>query len=407
VQRRSPGNAAPVTAAAGTTSDAPSATIGRARTLLLAVVCGAAVANIYYAQPLLHTIGTAFGVGDGTAGLLVTASQIGYATALALLVPLGDLLERRRLVAVLLLGSAVVLGLSAAAPTFALLAAGVALVGVTSAVAQIAVPLAASLAGDHERGQVVGTVMSGLLIGILGARTIAGFVAELGGWRWVFGVAAAVMVLLAVVVRAGLPAVPPTESLTYPRLLRSVLALVRDEPELRRRMLLAAVGMGCFTILWTAVDFLLSAPPYGYGPAIVGLFGLAGLAGAAAAPLAGKLADRGHGRLVVTIALAVLAASWALLGLGGVSLVALIAGIVVLDLAQQTLQISHQSVIYALAPQARSRVTTAYMTSAFLCGTLASGATAVVYPAFGWVGVCVLGGAIAVVGSGIWFLPRT
>src|SRR3954470_1282239 len=149
---RAPGHAHAVTAArtaptpAAAPQDAPSR-IGRARTLLLAVVCGAAVANIYYAQPLLHTIGTAFGVGDGTAGLLVTASQIGYATALALLVPLGDLLERRRLVAVLLLGSAVMLGLSAAAPTFALLAAGVALVGVTSAVAQIAVPLAASLAG--------------------------------------------------------------------------------------------------------------------------------------------------------------------------------------------------------------------------------------------------------------------
>jgi predicted MFS family arabinose efflux permease len=389
------------------TATAPASGIGRARTLLLAVVCGAAVANIYYAQPLLHTIGQAFGVGDGTAGLLVTASQIGYATALALLVPLGDLLERRRLVTVLLLASAVVLALAAAAPGFGLLAGAVALVGVTSAVAQIAVPLAASLAGDHERGQVVGTVMSGLLIGILGARTVAGFVAEAGGWRWVFGVAAGVMVLLAVVVRVGLPVVAPTESSSYPRLLRSVLGLVRHEPELRRRMALAAVGMGCFTILWTAVDFLLSAPPYGYGPAVIGLFGLAGLAGAAAAPLAGKLADRGHGRLVVTLGLLVLAGSWGLLGLGGASLVALIAGVVVLDLAQQTLQITHQSVIYALAPQARSRVTTAYMTSAFLGGTLASAATSVVYPAAGWTGVCVLGGAVALVGLVVWSLPRT
>jgi predicted MFS family arabinose efflux permease len=278
---------------------------------------------------------------------------------------------------------------------------------VTSAVAQIAVPLAASLAGDHERGRTVGTVMSGLLIGILGARTVAGFVAEAGGWRWVFGVAAGVMVLLAVVVRCGLPHVPPAESTTYPRLLRSVLGLVRHEPELRRRMALAAVGMGCFTILWTAIDFLLSAPPYGYGPAIVGLFGLAGLAGAAMAPLAGRLSDRGHGTLVVTVGLVVLVASWALLGLGGASIVALIAGVVVLDLAQQSLQISHQSVIYALAPQARSRVTTAYMTSAFLGGTLASAAVSVVYPAWGWTGVCVLGAAVALLGVGVWFLPRT
>lgn len=381
--------------------------IGRARTLLLAVVCGAAVANIYYAQPLLHTIGEAFGVGDGTAGLLVTASQIGYATALALLVPLGDLLERRRLVTVLLAASAVVLALAAAAPGFGLLAGAIALVGVTSAVAQIAVPLAASLAGDHERGQVVGTVMSGLLIGILGARTIAGFVAEAGGWRWVFAVAAGVMVLLAVVVRLGLPVVEPTESSTYPRLLRTVLELVRDQPELRRRMALGAVGMGCFTILWTSIDFLLSAPPYGYGPALVGLFGLAGLAGAGMAVLAGRLADRGHQRLVVTLGLVVLAASWALLGLGGTSLVALIVGVVVLDLCQQALQISHQSVIYALAPQARSRVTTAYMVSTFAGGTLASAATVLVYPAYGWPGVCVLGAAVALVGLVVWSLPRT
>lgn len=392
---------------ADTGTTAPQQTVGRARTLLLAVLCGAAVANIYYAQPLLHTIGAAFGVGDGTAGLLVTASQVGYAAALALLVPLGDLLERRRLVTVLLAACAVVLALAAAAPGFGLLAAAIALVGVTSAVAQIAVPLAASLAGDDERGQVVGTVMSGLLIGILGARTVAGFVAEFGGWRWVFGAAAGVMVLLAVVVRLGLPVVPPTETATYPRLLRTVLGLVRHEPELRRRMALGAVGMGCFTILWTSIDFLLSAPPYGYGPAVVGLFGLAGLAGAAMAPLAGRLADRGHQRLVVTLALVVLAVSWPLLGLGAVSVVALIAGVVVLDLAQQALQISHQSVIYALAPQARSRVTTAYMVSAFLGGTLASAAVALVYPAGGWVGVCVLGGALAVVGIGVWFLPRT
>lgn len=389
------------------TSGTASPTIGRARTLLLAVLCGAAVANIYYAQPLLHTIGAAFGVGDGTAGLLVTASQVGYAVALALLVPLGDLLERRRLVTGLLAASAVVLALAAAAPGFGLLAAAVALVGVTSAVAQIAVPLAASLAGDHERGQVVGTVMSGLLIGILGARTVAGFVAEAGGWRWVFGAAAGVMLVLAVVVRLGLPLVPPTEATTYPRLLGTVLELVRDEPELRRRMALGAVGMGCFTILWTSIDFLLSAPPYGYGPAVVGLFGLAGLAGAAMAVLAGRLADRGHQRLVVTLGLVVLAASWVLLGFGGVSLVALIAGVVVLDLCQQALQISHQSVVYALAPQARSRVTTAYMVSAFAGGTLASAATAVVYPAGGWTGVCVLGGVIALVGVGVWCLPRT
>jgi predicted MFS family arabinose efflux permease len=248
--------------------------------------------------------------------------------------------------------------------------------------------------------------MSGLLIGILGARTIAGCVAEAGGWRWVFAAAAAVMLILAAVVRFGLPAVPPAETLTYPKLLRSVGSLIRHEPVLRQRMVLAAVGMGCFTILWTAIDFLLSGPPYEYGTGIIGLFGLAGLAGAMMAPVAGRLADRGHHRLAVTVALVVLAVSWVPLGFGGSSLIALLVGIVVLDAAQQTLQISHQSVIYALAPQARSRVTTAYMTSAFLGGTIASGLTAVIYPIGGWIGVCLLGAAVALVGLTTWAISE-
>jgi predicted MFS family arabinose efflux permease len=381
--------------------------IGRGLVLLLAVTCGAAVANIYYAQPLLPIIGQALGVSEGTAGLLVTASQVGYAVALALLVPLGDVLERRRLVTALLAVTALTLLGAAFAPGFAVLLVVLALVGVTSAVAQIVVPMAASLADDETRGRVVGTVMSGLLIGILGARTLAGFVAELGGWRAVFGLAAALMLVLAVVVRLVLPAVPaPAPDTRYPRLLGTVLALIRDDPVLRVRMALAAVGFACFSALWTAVSFLLAAPPYSYGPATIGLFGLAGLAGALAAPLAGRLADRGHALRTVTVGLVTLAVSWGFLGLGGVSVLSLVAGIVLLDLAQQSLQISHQSAIYARHPQARSRVTTAFVTSAFAGGAVGSAAASTLYPVGGWVGVCVLGGVIALVGAGTWVLAH-
>ncbi len=381
--------------------------IGRGLVLLLAVTCGASVANLYYAQPLLPIIGQALGVSEGTAGLLVTASQVGYAIALALLVPLGDVLERRRLVTSLLAVTALTLLGAAFAPGFAALLAAVALVGVTSAVAQIVVPMSASLADDETRGRVVGTVMSGLLIGILGARTLAGFVAELGGWRAVFGLAAALMLVLAVVVRLVLPAVPaPAPDTAYPRLLGTVLGLIRDDPVLRVRMALAAVGFACFSALWTAVSFLLATPPYSYGPATIGLFGLAGLAGALAAPLAGRLADRGHALRTVTVGLVTLAVSWAFLGLGGVSLVALVAGIVLLDLAQQSLQISHQSAIYARHPQARSRVTTAFVTSAFAGGAVGSAAASMLYPAAGWAGVCVLGGVIALIGAGTWVLAH-
>lgn len=382
----------------------PQQRLGRGTVLLLAVVCGAAVANIYYAQPLLPAIAGAFGVSEGSAGLLVTASQVGYATALALLVPLGDVLERRRLVTGLLAVSALLLLGAAAAPNLGVPLAAVAVVAITSAVAQIVVPMAASLADDTERGSVVGTVMSGLLVGILLARTVAGLVAGLGGWRLVFVVAALVMVVLAVAVRLALPAVPAPATTPYPRLLRSILALVRSDSLVRRRMVLGGVGFGCFTILWTALSFLLAAPPYGYGPATIGLFGLAGLAGALAAIGAGRLADRGHARQVVTVGLGLLLASWALLATGSLSLVGLIAGIVVLDLAQQLLQISHQSAIYARVPHARSRVTSAFLVSAFVGGAIASALTSVLYPLVGWVGVCVLGAVAALLGIGVWGL---
>ncbi|MFF9478442.1 MFS transporter [Streptomyces sp. NPDC014733] len=383
-------------------------TLSRAMVLLLAVTCGAAVANIYYAQPLLPVVSEALGVSAGAGGLIVTASQIGYALSLALLVPLGDVLERRRLVSGLLALSAVALLGAAASPSLGALYASVALVGVTSAVAQIVVPMAASLAADHERGAVVGTVMSGLLIGIMLARTVAGVLAEFGDWRLVFVFAASVMVVLAVTLRLVLPLVPPAAKTPYPRLLHSVATLVRTESLLRRSMALAAVGMGAFTVLWTASSFLLAGPTYGYGPAVIGLFGLVGVVGAAGASVAGRLADRGRARQVTTGGLIVLTGSWGVLVLAGrggpLGLGALMIGIVALNLAQQALLISHQSVLYRRVPHARSRVTTALMVSAFAGSTVASALTAALYPLVGWAGVSGLGALIALAGLAIWSL---
>ncbi|MDL5157268.1 MFS transporter [Actinomycetospora termitidis] len=385
-------------------AEAPPTHLGRPTVLLLAVVCGAAVANIYYAQPLLPVVAQAFGVGEGTAGYLVTASQIGYALALAFLVPAGDILERRGLVSGLLAVTGVLLVGAAAAPSLGVLLAAVAIVAVTSAVAQIVVPMAASLASDENRGSVVGTVMSGLLVGILLARTVAGLVAEVGGWRLVFVLAAVVMVVLAGLVRLALPKVPVAASAPYPSLLASVGSIVRHDALVRRRMLLGAVGFGCFTILWTSLSFLLAAPPYSYGSGVIGLFGLAGLAGALAAIWAGRFADRGHGRRTVTVGLVLLLASWGLLALGGGSLVALLAGIVVLDLAQQLLQISHQHAIYHRRPNARSRVTSAFLVSAFIGGGIASALTSGLYATVGWAGVCALGAVVALIGVATWAL---
>ncbi len=370
--------------------------------LLMAVACGAAVANLYYAQPLLSTIAHDFHVSDGTAGLLVTASQVGYAVGLVLLVPLGDLLERRRLITGILLVTALALAATAAAPTLSLLAAALLVVGVTSVVAQILVPLSSALAPESERGRVVGKVMSGLLIGILVARTASGLLSELGGWRLVFGISAALMLVLSAVLRRSLPQVRPTTELSYPALLRSVGRLIVEQPTLRVRMFYGALGMGQFSVLWTTIAFLLAGRPYDYGDATIGLFGLAGLAGALAAQGAGRVADRGHHHLSTGVCFALMLLSWGAIAMGKSSLGALIVGIAVLDLGIQGAQITNQSVIYALAPDARSRLTTAYMTTLFASAAATSALASAIYDSSGWGAVATLGGALAALGVVVW-----
>ena len=378
--------------------------ISRRLVILLAVASGAAVANVYYPQPLLHTLAGAFKVSNGLAGLLITVTQIGFVVGLALLVPLGDLLERRRLITTTLCVTAVAQALATAAPSFAVFAAAAGLASVTAVVAQVIVPMSSSLAAEHERGRVVGSVMSGLLIGILLARTASGVIAGLLGWRAVFAFAAAAMLVLAAVLRRALPRIPPTAELPYRQLLGSVLALVRDEPVLRQRMALGAAGFGCFSVLWTSLAFLLSGAPYHYGHIVIGLFGLAGVAGASVAPVAGRLADRGHGRLATNAGLAVLLASWGVLTLGKGSVIALLIGIVLLDLGVQGLHITNQSTIYALRPEARSRLTTAYMVANFLGGALLSALTSALYSSDGWAGVCTLGVITASLGIAVWLV---
>jgi predicted MFS family arabinose efflux permease len=366
--------------------------------VLLAVACGATVANLYYAQPLLDTIARALGTSSGTAGLLVTATQAGYVTGLLFIVPLGDLLQRRKLVSRLLLLDAVALAGAAAAPSLGVLAAALALVGVTSVAAQVLVPFASALAAEDERGRVVGRVMSGLLLGILLARTVSGLVASIGGWRLIYALAAAAMLILAVVLRRALPAVEPPERIAYPRLLGSVVELVREEPLLRHRMALGFLGMASFSGLWTSISFLLAGPPYGYGEAVIGLFSLAGLAGAGVASLAGRLADRGHAVAGTRSAAVAVLAGWGLLALGDSSLAALIAGIVVLDLGIQANQILNQSVIFRLRPEARSRLNTAYMTCYFAGAVSGSAGASLAWERGGWGAVSAAGGAVSALG---------
>ena len=370
---------------------------------LFALTTGVAVANIYYVQPLLDVIGRTFGVDDGTAGLLVALGQVGYLIGVALLVPLGDLLERRGLITACLVLAAMASGACAAAPGFVVLAAAMVPLGVLSAVAQIVIPLASSMAGPRERGQVVGIAMSGLLIGVLGARTVSGLVAEIAGWRGPYVLAALFLLALAALLRRALPLVPPPAApASYRSTLRSVFSLVGEEPVLRQRMAIAVMNFCSFAGLWTALTFLLSEAPFDYSEGLIGLFGLAGIAGAAIAPVSGRLADRGHVRLALTVFLLLLVGSWGVLALGRSSVVLLVIGIVIMDLATQGIQINSQSTIYALRPEARSRLTTAYMVAGFSGMVLGSVLAAFAYEHGGWYAVCAVTGGASLLALAIW-----
>ncbi|WP_211210882.1 MFS transporter [Sporichthya polymorpha] len=379
-----------------------SPTMDRRLVLLFAVACGASVANLYYAQPLLDRIADDLDVSPGAAGLLVTASQIGYALGLVTIVPLGDLIARHRLVAPLMALCTLALLGAAAAPNLPVLLLAVLGVGVTAVVAQVLVPLAGALAADHERGTVVGTVMSGLLIGILAARTISGLLAAVAGWRTVYVAAAGLCALLGIVLHRMLPRLPVADpALTYRGLVRSLWPLVRDEPVVRRRMVYGALGMAGFTVVWTSLAFLM-AEDYGKGEAETGLLGLAGLFGAVAALGAGRLADRGWAHRSTGSFLLCVALGWALLWAGGESIAALVAGLVLVDLGMQGQHITNQSILYALRPEARSRLTTLYMTGNFAAGAVASAFAGVAWSAGGWDAVCLVGGGLALVGCLVW-----
>ena len=374
--------------------------------LLLAAATGLSVAGLYYAQPLLPTIARDLGLSPARAGAIVTTGQLAYAAGLLFIVPLGDLVERRGLIVVMTLLAASGLLAMALAPGLPLLLVGAALTGLFSVVTQILVPFAATLAAPEARGRVVGTVMSGLLLGILLARTVAGALTALGGWRTVYWAAAAAMVLSAVVLRTRLPRYHQPAGLSYAALIRSVATLFREEPVLRVRALVGSAVFGAFSVLWTSMGFLLAGPPYRMAPGAIGLFGLAGAVGVLAASGAGRLADKGKGDRTTLAGLALLLASWLPLAFSRHSLAAFIVGVVLLDLAVQAIHISNQTAIYRLRPEARNRMTAGYMTSYFLGGALGSMAAAAGYSRYGWPGVVAVGAAFSLGGLGFWGLFR-
>ncbi|MBE0649405.1 MAG: MFS transporter [Bacteroidales bacterium] len=373
---------------------------------ILAVACGATVANLYWAQPLLDTIANAFHSSTTAAGMIVTFTQLGYAVGLLFLVPLGDLFERKRLIISILLLTALSLIVASFSTTLHLFIIASLIIGVTSVVAQILVPFAATLAKDHERGKVVGQVMSGLLIGILLARTLAGFISEFAGWRAVFGFAALLIVIQVIVLAKYLPRYKMELKLNYPGLLLSVWELVKTERVLRVRSVYGALVFANFSVLWTSLTFLLAGPSYKFSDALIGLFGLVGAAGAFSANMAGRWADKGLSNKSTIAFLSINLVAFLLMILGTKELIPLVIGIVVLDAGVQGTHITNQSEIYKVRPDARSRITTAYMTTYFIGGAIGSATSATTYEAFGWVGVCFLGTGFALMAILFWFFEQ-
>ncbi|MFI8991978.1 MFS transporter [Streptomyces antimycoticus] len=369
---------------------------------LLAVASGMTVANLYYAQPLLASLRDVFHTTTATAGVLITLTQVGYVIGMLFLVPLGDRLERRSLITVLLTVTTLALIAAGLATNFSTLLIASLISGATSVVAQILVPFAADLAPDHARGRVVGRVMSGLLTGILLSRTVSSLVSEVAGWRVVYLGSAALMALLAIALRAALPQHAPTTSVPYHHVLRSTITLVRTHPALLRRGLYQAAMFGAFSAFWTTVSYVLTGPHFHYSPIGVGVFALVGAAGAAIAPLAGHWADRKLTRPMTGAAFALTALAFALTGFGQHHIVLIALAAVLIDMAVQTTLILGQHTIYQLDPRARARLNSAFIAIFFLGGALGSQLGSIAYRTAGWTAVTALGAALPLITLIYW-----
>lgn len=390
-------------------SDAPSdhPAISPWLTLLLATACGLIAANLYYGQPLAGPISAELGMSPAAAGLIVTLTQIGYGLGLLLIVPLGDLIDRRRLIAGQSILSALALLAVCFAPTSLALLVAMAAIGLFAVVTQALVAYAASLAKPHERGQVVGIVTSGIVIGILLARTIAGGMADLAGWRSVYAVSAVLTLIIAALLFHFLPRNEVRRTkITYPKLIGSVFRLFIEEPVLRIRAIIAMFIFADITMLLTPLVLPLSAPPFSLSHTEIGLFGLAGAAGALAASRAGRWADRGHAQRTTGIALAIMLLSWIPVAFMQVSLWFLIIGVVTIDFALQAVHVSNQSLIYRVRPEAQSRLTAGYMIFYSIGSAAGSLGSTLIYAHAGWAGVTLAGAGISAMALIFWALTR-
>lgn len=387
----------------GSTTGAAPSPLTRPVTLLFAVASGLAVANAYFAHPLLDVMADDLGLSRAVAGLIVGATQLGYGLGLVLLVPLGDLLDRRKLIVGQSLLSVLALACVGLSSTAAMLLASMAAVGLLAVVTQALVAYAATLARPGERGQVVGVVTSGIVLGILLARTAAGLLTDLSGWRTVYLVSAALTLVIAGLLYKALPRQRRTgPRISYPRLIASVFTLFLKEPVLRIRAVIAMLIFADITTLLAPMVLPLAAPPFSLSHTEVGLFGLAGAAGALGAARAGRWADRGHGQRTTGIALALMLAAWLPISMLPHSILWLVLGVLVIDFGLQAAHVTNQGMIYRVRPEAQNRLTAAYMVFYSIGSAAGSSISTLVYARAGWNGVCLMGAGIGALALLFW-----
>lgn len=384
------------------TSVPQSPKLDRGIILLMAISTGVAVANIYYAQPLLHSIAQHFAISYAAVGIIVTVAQLSYALGLILLVPLGDFFNQKQLIVSMTALATLGLLMCALSNSLTILLVGTAISAFFSVVAQVIVPLSASLAHPEQRGKAVGTIMAGLLLGILLARTISGVLSTLGNWQTIYWFAAAIMIVITIALHCKLPSYHNHAGLSYPKLLASIFSLFKQEPLFLWRSILGSFVFACFTLMWTPLAFLLASQPYQYSDATIGLFGIAGAVGALAAMQTGKLVDQGKGKATTHYGLIMLALSWIALYFGASSLFALLIGIILLDMCVQLVHVTNQNVIYQLRPEARNRLNAGYMLMYFIGGSAGSLLASITYQHFQWQGVCFTGLIIGIMAILIW-----
>lgn len=347
--------------------------LSKTSVMFMAVCTGLIVANLYYCQPLIVLIANEFKIPEADAGTITYLTQTGYAIGLFFMVPLGDKIERKKQILITTLATVVALVIAATAQSFLVLEIASLLIGITSIVPQLILPLAASLSEPSQRGKVVGTIMSGLLVGILLSRTLSGIIGDLWGWRSMFWIAAGICLLMFFVMQRQFPYNKPVFHGSYGQLLQSLFTLIKTQPLLREATIINAFCFAQFGAFWTTMVLLLSDAPFHFSSSTIGLFGIVGASGALAAPLVGRLGDKGNSRIAVGYGCLLMLISFVIFYFSGSSIVGIIIGIVCIDIGIQGVHISNQTRVYSLLPEARNRLNTVFMSFSFL-GTAAGSA---------------------------------